>query len=271
MCARNGSEPPGLQRGTFGSLMAPLNLDRLSPDRDGSLERYAAQIQELILWLRDEGHILSSIDQHFVELWWEAGYPLETVLGTLRTRGERLKERKNPPRGLPLRSLKRWVEKEGERARQAGVGAHEESEREAEVFFATHRTAGQRPESPAERGPLNQLINDVQDRLALRQPDDPVLPLREALTDLEALRRKALPEGELFSELLALGRRYYDRALEMLPSGERVEREERISASLGSAARQMEPSALDATVSELMRREVRSDDPLFDPSRYWNT
>ena len=54
---------------------------------------YAAHIQELVLYLRDEGHILSSIDQHIIENWWEAGYPLEVVLRTVHERGLRLKAR----------------------------------------------------------------------------------------------------------------------------------------------------------------------------------
>ena len=48
-----------------------------------SLESFAAHIQEVVLHLRDEGHLLSSVDQHYIECWWEAGYPLESVLAAI--------------------------------------------------------------------------------------------------------------------------------------------------------------------------------------------
>lgn len=246
--------------------MAPLNLDLLDPSLDGSLELYAAQIQELVLWIRDEGHILSSIDQHCVEQWWEAGYPLDSVLEALRESGLRLKGRKKPPRGLPLRSMKKWVVKAGERSRVAAVGRHDEGEK------PEHRGAGARPEpTSVERsvGVLDALVADVR---AAEESGSALFPgaISLALSAIVLLAEQGLPESELFASLLGCARRYYDACWESLPPAEQAERRGRISASLGDAAGSMDPNAYETTVDELCRRDLRVADPLFDPQRYWS-
>jgi len=246
--------------------MPPLNLDLLDPRRDGSLELYAAQIQELILWIRDEGHILSSIDQHFVELWWESGYPLDSVLEALRESGLRLKGRKKPPRGLPLRAMKKWVVKAGERARAASVGQH----------GGTLGSEGQsppqvQPSASAERGVavLEALVTDVR-TASENSSSRSEAALRLALEAVLSLANQELPESELFASLLGCARKYYDACWDSLSPAEQVERRGRISASLGDAAGSMDPSAYETTVDELCRRELRAADPLFDPQRYWS-
>jgi hypothetical protein len=239
--------------------MPPLNLDLLDPDRDGSLERYAAQIQELVLWIRDEGHILSSIDQHFVEQWWEAGYPLESILEALRESGLRLKKRKNPPRGLPLRSMKRWVVKAGERARVGAVGRHEGEAAACETI---------KPEAGAS-GLLEGLVEDLESELAGCQPAHRHA-LEGARAELDHLAGQALAEPALFAALLGIGRRYYDARWESLAPSDRSERRGRISASLAAAAGMMDPESYETTVAELCRRAIRAADPLFDPQRYWS-
>ena len=246
--------------------MAPLNLELLNPERDGSLERYAAQIQELVLWIREEGHILSSMDQHFVEQWWEAGYPLETILASLRESGERLKGRKNPPRGLPLRSMRRWVVKEGERARDRSVGQHGQAEE-----LSRDATLATGPDSDATETSslLTALGQDICAAQASASPDRH-LALSASLLAVQGLADKGLGESEIFAELLAVGRRYYDRCWMALPIAERTERRAEISASLGEAAQAMDPEALEATLEELSRRSLRVGDPLFDPQRYWS-
>jgi hypothetical protein len=246
--------------------MAPLNLELLDPERDGSLERYAAQIQELVLWIREEGHILSSMDQHFVEQWWEAGYPLETILASLRESGERLKGRKNPPRGLPLRSMKRWVVKEGERARDRSVGQHGQAE---ELSRDATLASGSASDASAPSSLLTALGEDISAAQASASPDrHPALSA--SLAEVQELADKDLGESEIFAELLAVGRRYYDRCWMALPAAERIERRAEISASLGESVQAMDPEALEATLEELSRRFLRIGDPLFDPQRYWS-
>ena len=82
-------------------------------DSSPPLAVYAAAVGELVLFLREEGTILTSMDQHLIASWWEAGYPLPTVLRSVRETGERLKRRKRPPRGLPLSSMRKVVERGG--------------------------------------------------------------------------------------------------------------------------------------------------------------
>jgi len=246
--------------------MPPLNLDLLDPTHDGSLERYAAQIQELVLWIRDEGHILSPIDQHFVEQWWEAGYPLDSILEAVRESGLRLKGRKNPPRGLPLRSMKRWVVKAGERARTSSVGAHERGSA-PEPSTGTSVPAAASTDRAAEV--LAALAAEI-DVAEQRGESEAKEALRDARTELESMAKEGLGESEVFAALLATGRRYYDACWDVLPVLKRSERREQISASLGDAAGSMDPEALEATVDELCRRTLRAEDPLFDPQRYWS-
>jgi hypothetical protein len=241
--------------------MQPLNLDLLDPRRDGSLELYAAQIQELVLWIRDEGHVLSSIDQHFIEQWWEAGYPLDSILEALRESGLRLKGRKKPPRGLPLRSMKKWVVKAGERARVVSVGHHEGDGSE------NHTVAAASPEHGAV------VLETLSAELVAAQESASALSrtaLTVAQTEVGGLTRESLGESELFAVLLGIGRRYYDACWESLSQPEQAERRGQISASLGDAADSMAPEAYETTLDELCRRALRGRDPLFDPQRYWS-
>ena len=91
-----------------------------------------------------------------------------------------------------------------------------------------------------------------------------------ALAAIVSLAEQNLPESELFASLLGCARKYYDACWESLPPGEQAERRGRISASLGDAADSMDPNALETTVDELCRRDLRAADPLFDPQRYWS-
>ncbi len=249
------------QQPLSGSAVAPSASQPATTGED--LGVYAAHIQELVLYLRDEGHFLSSIDQHIIEGWWEAGYPLEVVLRTVHERGLRLKARKNPPRGLPLRSLARYVEKVGVAALQQGVGAHRPSGSAASTEAAREQTA-------RFRLVLAGLQSDVSDAIALRDPQDPSQSfLTAALPDLEILSSSRQTEVAVFNALLAMGRRYYDVLWHSLPAASRSESRGEILRSLGEGAAQMSGEALEETVAELCRRQLRNRDPLFDPDRYW--
>jgi len=223
---------------------------------------YAAHIQELVLYLRDEGHVLSSMDQHVLEGWWQAGYPLEVVLHTVHDRGLRLKARKKPPRGLPLRSLSRYVEKAGEKALQRSVGGH------------PSEPAPVVADSAAERDQLALLLTgleaDLSDAVALREASDPSQEiLAELLAELPDLLNKGHGKAALFSALLAMGRRYYDALWHWSTSGEQRDLRAEVLASIGEGAVNMSGDALEETMSELCRRELRGRDPLLDPERYW--
>jgi hypothetical protein len=224
---------------------------------------YVAHLQELVLYLRDEGHFLSSIDQHIIEGWWEAGYPLEVVLRIVHERGLRLKARKNPPRGLPLRSLARHVEKAGVAALQQAVGSHRPSG-SADTTAAAHERIARL------RLVLAGLESDVSDASALRDPRDPSQPhLAALLDDVSTLSSSASSEVAVFNALLAMGRRYYDALWNSWPAASKAEIRGQVLHSLGAGAALMSGEALEETVTELCRRQLRNRDPLFDPDRYW--
>ena len=222
---------------------------------DDGLDQYVQAIHELVLWLRDEGHILSPMDQHVIESWWEAGYPLDTVLGAVRDAGTRLRRRKNAPRGLPLKAIRRAVDKVGQRAVDLSVGAPEASPEVASY-------------EPAE-APLDALLADVQQGLQGRSEGAEQLALRRSLEELTRLQQLGMGAEQLFSSLLGIGRRYYEALDAQLPPGAREEMTGAILDDLGDAAIAMDPEALDRTVCELRRRRLRRQDPILDPDRYW--
>jgi hypothetical protein len=219
-----------------------------------TLERYAAAVAELVLHLRDEGHILSPIDQHMIERWWDSGYPLETVLRTVRDTGERLKKRKRPPRGLPLKSMRRQVDKAGERALRLALGAR---------LREPPPSQDAAPEGEETRAELRAAVEAARTAAAG--------PLRDALAavvdSLDALENRG-PE-EAFSDLLAIGRRYYDACLAALQPWDRDRLQAEVLAGLGSAADDMDLQARDETVLELVRRRLREEDPILHPDRLW--
>ncbi len=223
---------------------------------------YAAHVQELVLFLRDEGHVLSSMDQHILEGWWRAGYPLEVVLHTVRERGLRLKARKNPPRGLPLRSLSRYVQKAGESALAKSVGGHSCG---GVVVVPAESDSQQRLSVM-----LSGLEADLCDAIALRDGSDSSHSLlAELLGELEEIQSKGHGTAALFSTLLAMGRRYYDGLWRGASVQEQRDLRADVLASLGESAGPMSADALEETVTELCRRALRRQDPLFDPDRYW--
>lgn len=222
-------------------------------DLEEGLEQYVRCIHELVLWLRDEGHILSPMDQHVIESWWEAGYPLETVLGAVRDAGARLRKRKNAPRGLPLKSIRRAVDKVGQRAVDLSLGIEPER-RSMPVPVTT---------------PLEALLSDLKQGLDRRDEGPERQALQRSLQELGELRQAGLPVEELFASLLGVGRRYYQALDAQLEPQTREAMTGAILDDLGDAAEAMDPEALDRTVCELRRRWLRREDPILDPDRYW--
>ena len=231
----------------------PCNAEPLDDFEDG-LDHYVHAIQEVVLWLRDEGHILSSMDQHVIESWFEAGYPLEIVLGAVRDAGSRLRKRKNAPRGLPLKSIRRAVDKVGQRAVDLSLGGTQV-----------------RQDEPArlQRSPLSTLLADVEAGLSGRDDGPERRALHESLQELAELQRAGLSSEQLFASLLGVGRRYYEALDAQLEPQTRDAMTGDILDDLGDSARAMDPEALDRTVSELRRRRLRHQDPILDPDRYW--
>ncbi len=216
----------------------------LAPDDYSSLESFAAHIQEVVLHLRDEGHVLSSVDQHFIERWWAAGYPLEVVLASVLEGGRRLMARKRRPRGLPLKSLDKRVSKDGARALERGVGSATETV------------------SPGD-GLVAALLDDV--TAALAAGDTARGPREKAAEALRALR-DAERGAPVFASCLAVSRRYYDDLLEALPRDEADDLRAQAVTTLGDAAQRMTPEGLSETVEELARRSLRTQDSLLDPT-----
>ena len=226
-------------------------------DLDDGLEEYVQAIQELVLWLRDEGHILSSMDQHVIESWWEAGYPLETVLFAVRDAGTRLRKRKNSPRGLPLKSIRRAVEKIGQRVVDLSLGA------------LGAEPAPPEAAAPGELAPLTALLAEVEEGRRRRSDGPERRALDRSLEELVELGRAGLSTEQLFASLLGVGRRYYEALDELLVARTRDAMTGAILDDLGDAADAMAPEALDRTVCELRRRWLRREDPILDPDRYW--
>lgn len=168
------------------------------------------------------------------------------VLRAVQTGGERLKNRKKPPRGLPLTSLRRVVEKAAERSAAQRVG-QDVDDPDPEPGVAEH---------PA--------VAHLQAALAERS-DAPAAAARLALSELAELG-----PGAVFSQLLGVGRTYYQAAWDGLTPTARAEHEAAVRADLGPALRSMDPGAAQDTVDELSRRRLRAVDPTFDPARYWS-
>jgi hypothetical protein len=202
-----------------------------------------------VLHVRDEGHVLSSIDQHFIATWWERGYPIDTVLRAVRSTGERLMKRKRPPRGLPLKSMKTVVEREGERA--------------------VKRQAAAQPIAPADDGLVELRIarDRVLDALAARSAGDHSSgPLRKA--DAALTEEISSPStGGAFVALLRIARCYYDSLASTLSPDRRVALRNETLTSMGEARRRMTPDAIEGTIAELTRRRLQQEDPVLDPRR----
>lgn len=235
------------ERGVATVLGSGPSPETAVPDRTASLPEYAAAVGELILHLRDEGTVLSSIDQHLVAGWWEAGYPLGPVLLAVREGAERLKRRKNPPRGLPLSALRASVERAGARARE-------------------RMAAGQvgLDQSPLDEG--RRLLEVARARIAAA--DEGSRPDRLRLLG-EAERRLAEVSAEdpagAFVALLAVSRCYYDGLFELLEPGDRARLHAEVREELGSGLARMAPEAVHGATQELIRRYMRAADPILDP------
>lgn len=234
-------------------------------EADDGMQGYARAVQELVLWMRAEGHVLSPMDSHLICGWWEAGYPLEVVLGAVRQAGTRVLRRRNPPRGLPLTSLRRSVDAAGRRALALAVGSTDRG-REAGEREGTDRVlAGLLAETS---GLLGASCGDgvgAGTGAAVREA-----ALAEARRELESLAGADLRSESVFSALLGVSRRYYEALDSALDPCERDEMSRAILSDLAEAAPAMDPDVLARTVDELRRRTLRLADPVLDPDRYWN-
>jgi hypothetical protein len=223
---------------------------------NAGLERLLEQVQEIVLYLRDEGHVLSPMDQHYIERWWESGFPPDAVLRAVFESGRKLKSRKRPPRGLPLRALNRAVERAGARARLRSVGAP-----------ALDRPSRQ-PEGPSAARGVTLATASVERCLLERDPADvscgPLLQARARLRALQQSMGRQAPH-EALADLLMISREYYDALLEALePAANRALREG-ILAALPERGAMMDPEAREQTVLELSRRGLRARDDAMDP------
>lgn len=218
-------------------------------DLDG-LDRYASAIAELALWLREEGHILSSMDQHWIERWFDAGYPLGAVLEEIRRTGTRLKKRKSPPRGLPLSSMKAAVARAGERARLRAVGG----------------AAVDAPPEPQALTGIEPVVLDLEAALTAETDPERRRALQDARSSIERVDEMEGP-FEVFSLLLAASRCYYDDRVGALSAAQRSALRDAVMVDLGEAAAAMDADALEQTVAELIRRRLREQDPVLHPDR----
>jgi len=234
-------------------------MDPHRPD----LAAYAAAVAELMLHLRDEGTILTSIDQHFVATWWERGYPLPTVLRTVRETGERLKRRKRPPRGLPLKSMRKQVEKAGEQVLELGAFAGPDG---PPAPPPEDRAAAPRTEPVDPPSALPPVLTVA---LARLQDAEDTPPGR---ADLAAQARATLLAGAAsspetaFVAVLRASRAYYDALATLLDAVERARLVREAEDLLGPPVRGEAPEARAEDVRELVRRCLRAEDPILDPA-----
>lgn len=259
-----------------------------SPSPELDLPAYAAAVQETVLSLRDEALVLSSLDQHVLLSWWDAGLPLRTLLPELWRVGSRLKARKRPPRGLPLRSLDKAVRKAVGRVQQRSVGApHREPTAETVNLGAVGSPAGS--EGPGIDGLTHagggdgdgddaagipslaphvvsrawkDLLVKLRAEAATRPACDPTTEcLRAALHDA--------PEetDDPVSALLRCSKAYYDAAFARWPRAEQLLADQAIDDLHRAAFRRMDPSAAAEVRDELRRRAVQRVDPVLDPER----
>lgn len=210
-----------------------------------SMSRFVAEVQEVVLCLRDEGLVLSAIDQHVLSGWWDAGYPTSAVLETLWTTGRRLKARKHPPRGLPLLRLDKAVRKAGEAARLRAMGR-----------------GG--PPVPV-TGARAALSTEVENALHARGPGHPSGP---ALVEVKA-KLSALPEddpqGLWVGVLFAAARDYYDQLVHSWSESEQHRFDAEIDRLHGAELRLLDAETQAQSRGELLRRAARAADPVLDP------
>ncbi len=215
-----------------------MNQPSLLPSSDDGLGLFAAHVAELVLELRDEGHWLSPMDLHMIETWWEAGYPLDVVLRAVDETGRKLKKRKQPSRGLPLKSMRRQVEKAGENALVARMAVQPAPVQRVDAL------AGLREDVSAVHGAAASAAAEELAGIGLD-----------------------LGEAELFTSLLGVGRRYYEASMAELSPARREALRAELLAMLPEDVQRSE--AAESAVSELALRRLRTEDPLFDPTRYW--
>jgi hypothetical protein len=225
-----------------------------------TLSDYARDVQEVVLLLRDEGHVLTSLDQHVLATWWERGYPLPAVLRALWDAGRKARARKHRPRGLPLRGLDKAVSKAGERAMRMLPSDRARVGERSDRAPAAAEVAPRANTDPAARA-----------LAAVRASIDAALPSAEPIRRAALIEARAgLPDGfgdDTMAAMLRVSRRYYDTLLAADPGG--PARLAAARASVAGVARQADPLAVDESARELVRRDLRAADPALDILALW--
>lgn len=215
---------------------------------------------ELVLHLREEGHFLSPVDLETLGDWWEDSLPLPAVLRGIRIGAGRLSRLKRAPRGLPLKRLDKDVRKEASPTRKAAVGRQEEP---PVTGPAPYRLAGDR------------FLKELSAKATAADPRPQEAPLLGILDALESLQNVwscgSLHPELAYAQLVGLARRWYEELRLGLSERERTVLRDQAEATLGSAGGGMAPEALEATLDELSRRELRKRWPIFDIEDWWST
>lgn len=232
---------------------------------EGSLPAFAAAIEAVMLVLRDEGLLLSSMDQHVLLRWFEDGLPERVVVRTLCRDGERLKRRKRPPRGLPLKALDSSVRKAAQRAATMAIGAHAEDGENQDASSLIDDDGALEPLPESRAGDTAGAWRRIVEALTRTLQDRPTCdPTREALAEALAALLKE-PEDPA-ATLLVVQRTYYDRCWALWPTDEQQRVDAAIDAEHSLTFRRMDPESVATVRAELRRRAVRAADPVLDPT-----
>lgn len=206
-------------------------------------EGYLQEIETLVVHLAPEALVLSDMDLHVAEQWFEAGVPLETALAGVRKGSRRLQRLKRPPRGLPLKRVCPDVERE-----RKGQPKRDD---DAPATVA-------RPQAKVDHRWRNVVL-----RIASEAP-------RPAMDQLRALAGdQALGEERAFVRFTGVSREHYQCEIEALDPALRQQWSDEITRATAAAHAGMSPDARGELVAELVRRRLIAENPVLDPQRFW--
>ncbi len=208
------------------------------------LDDYLREIECLVLHLSPQAQLLGEMDLHVAEELWATRVPLEAALAGIRKGALRLARLKRPPRGLPLRRVRRDIAREVRRAQQRSAGAPGDGANPAEA-----------PGDPAWRRAVEAMARGAGEPWSTR--------LRALAAD------DSLGEERAFLRVVAVARDYYSAALDALGNARREALVGEVERASAPVLDRMAPAAREDLLLELVRRRLMTQDPVLDPQRFW--
>lgn len=202
-------------------------------------DRYLQEVEALVQHLSARADLLGDMDLYVIETLFEKGVPLETTLTGIRSGAKRLSRLKRPPKGLPLKRLRRDVERAAKKSAKNVL-----------------TTSGSEPASA-----------DDSWRDAVRGMAREAGPMAAELQELAEAAN--LGAERAFVRFLAISGEYYQRKLEAMGPSARDTLFDEIELVATDALKKMSPDARQDTVLELARRRLTEADPVLRPERFW--